>query len=150
MRSSGTGRQRLRDFNTLDHVVDRLRTARKIIVVSGAGISVSTGIPDFRSRDGLYNTLDCAKIGIPSAELLFDMGFFEIDPAPFYRFAPALLPAQHIRPSPCHRFLALLQSRKQLLRNYTQNVDGLERRAGVTQAALMECHGSMATFKCTG
>jgi len=61
------GRQRLPHFSTLEHVVERLHTAKKIIVVSGAGISVSTGIPDFRSRDGLYNTLDCAKIGIPSA-----------------------------------------------------------------------------------
>ena len=57
----------------------------------GAGISVSSGIPDFRSKDtGLYNTLDCSKFNIPSAELLFDYEFFKIDPSPFYAFSSAL------------------------------------------------------------
>lgn len=140
-------RQFLSYFHSLDHVVDLLKRAKRIIVVSGAGISVSAGIPDFRSKDGLYNTLNCEEIGIPSAELLFDLDFFDIDPQPFYKFAKCLLPSD-AKPSACHRFLYSLQNRKKLLRNYTQNVDGLERRVGLTQ--LVECHGSMSSFRCTG
>jgi NAD-dependent SIR2 family protein deacetylase len=140
-------RQCLQDVSTLDDVVTLLQKSKRIIVVSGAGISVSAGIPDFRSRDiGLYNTLDCAKFGIPSAELLFDIEFFRIDPDPFYRFANLLLPSKQVKPTLCHKFLYLLQTRRKLLRNYTQNIDGLERKAGITN--LIECHGHMNTFHC--
>jgi NAD-dependent deacetylase sirtuin 1 len=141
-------RQRLDGVHTLNDVVDLINKSKRMIVVTGAGISVSTGIPDFRSKEGLYNTLDCAKYGIPSAELLFDIEFFQIDPAPFYQFAGSLLPDREMIPSVCHRFLAMLQARKKLMRNYTQNVDGLERRAGLTN--VVECHGTMDRFHCTG
>jgi NAD+-dependent protein deacetylase sirtuin 1 len=141
-------RPRLSEVETLDDAIQLIERAKRIIVVTGAGISVSTGIPDFRSKEGLYNTLDCTKYGIPSAELLFDIEFFNIDPAPFYQFASTLLPDLDVTPSVCHRFLALLQARKKLLRNYTQNVDGLERKVGLTN--LVECHGTMDRFHCTG
>jgi NAD-dependent SIR2 family protein deacetylase len=144
----GPARLQLEGVNTLNDVVELINKSKRIIVVTGAGISVSTGIPDFRSKEGLYNTLDCAKFGIPSAELLFDIEFFQIDPAPFYQFAGSLLPDREMIPSVCHRFLAMLQARKKLMRNYTQNVDGLERRAGLTN--VVECHGTMDRFHCTG
>ena len=119
------------------------------MVVTGAGVSVSCGIPDFRSKEsGLYNTLNCAEFGIPSAELLFDLDFFQIDAEPFYRFAPTLLPQEEMMPSFCHRFISLLESKKKLLRNYTQNVDGLEKKAGIKN--VLECHGTMSMFYCTG
>ena len=143
-------RTKLTTVTSLDDVLELLRTRRQIIVITGAGISVSCGIPDFRSKDGLYNTLDCSSFGIPSAELLFDLEFFEIDPQPFYRFASSLLP-NDTQPSLAHHFLGTLSGQKKLLRNYTQNVDGLERKVpGLNHnKQLIECHGSMAKFKCT-
>jgi len=144
-------RTRLADVNSIDHVLELLQSRQHIIVITGAGISVSCGIPDFRSKDkGLYNTLDCSAFGIPSAELLFDLEFFEIDPQPFYRFASSLLPSD-TQPSPAHKFLGTLAEKNKLLRNYTQNVDGLERKVeGLNHSKqLIECHGSMAQFKCT-
>jgi NAD-dependent deacetylase sirtuin 1 len=133
----------------IQDVTELLKKSRNILVITGAGISVSCGIPDFRSKEnGLYNTLDCASIGIPSAELLFDLQFFLIDPEPFYYFAKSLLPCDNIQPSICHQFISLLEKKKKLLRNYTQNVDCLEKKVGITK--VIECHGSLSVFKCIG
>lgn len=82
-------------MSSLESVVERLRACKKVLIVSGAGISVSCGIPDFRSKEGLYNTLDCTRFGIPSAELIFDYEFFKIDPDPFFRFSSVLLPKKN-------------------------------------------------------
>jgi NAD-dependent SIR2 family protein deacetylase len=129
--------------------------------IVGAGVSVSCGIPgrplfhnrsivmmfelDFRSKNGIYNTMEIADIGIPSAELLFDLDFFETDPEPFYKYAHKLIPPK-TAPSLSHSFIGLLEEKNKLLRNYTQNVDGLERRANISR--LVECHGTMNRFKC--
>jgi NAD-dependent SIR2 family protein deacetylase len=142
-----TPRVLLPSFTSIKHVVEAVEKAKNIIVITGAGISVSCGIPDFRSKDiGIYNTLDCEKYNIPSPELLFDYEFFRIDAEPFYKFAHFLLPNDNVKPSPCHDFIASLEARGKLLRNYTQNVDGLERKAGISK--VVECHGSMMYFRC--
>lgn len=138
-------RKKLDSVSNVDDVLRLIEEAKKIIVITGAGISVSCGIPDFRSKGGLYNTLDCAAIGIPSAELLFDLEFFKIDPLPFYKYCPCLIPSD-VTASPSHRFIALLEQKKKLLRNYSQNVDGIERRIGISN--VIECHGSMNDFQC--
>eukprot|EP01048_Picozoa_sp_COSAG05_P017825 COSAG05_NODE_2501_length_2977_cov_1.785268_3_plen_207_part_00 len=79
---------------------------------------------------------------------LFDLEAFDNDPAPFWSFAHALWPGDTIQPSFTHRFLALLAEEKRLLRVYTQNIDGLERAAGIAPAKLVECHGCLATARC--
>jgi NAD-dependent SIR2 family protein deacetylase len=113
-------------------------------VITGAGISVSCGIPDFRSKDtGLYNTLNCEEFGIPSAELLFDLDFFLIDPAPFYKFAANLLPKRRPIPSLSHRFIGMLSRRKKLLFNFSQNVDGIEQDVGVDPKVARNSHESV-------
>jgi NAD-dependent SIR2 family protein deacetylase len=136
-------------MSSLESVVERLRACKKVLIVSGAGISVSCGIPDFRSKEGLYNTLDCARFGIPSAELIFDHEFFKIDPDPFFRFSSVLLPNKNLKPSPSHHFIHGLDVRKKLLKVYTQNIDGIERRMGINPKRLIECHGTFASFHCT-
>ena len=85
------------------------------------------------------------EIGIPSAELLFDLDYFEMDPDPFYKYAHKLMP-NDTGPSLSHAFISMLEEKGKLLRNYTQNVDGLERKAGISR--LVECHGSMDRFRC--
>ena len=77
---------------------------------------------------------------------MFDIEFFKIDPGPFYRFASSLIGSQEMKPSVSHCFIAELEKRRKLLRNFTQNVDGLEKKAGVKK--VVECHGSMASFHC--
>ena len=140
--------------NGLASVVDTmLRTRRNVIVLAGAGISVSSGIPDFRSKGtGLYETLDTASLGLSCAEDLFDLEQFLHDPRPFYRFARNLYPAKDgkggPRPTPTHRFLALLNERGMLRRIYTQNIDGLEERAGIPSAKVVQTHGGLDHASC--
>lgn len=69
---------------------------------------------------------------------MFDINYFSQDPRPFYKFAREIYPGQ-FKPSPCHRFIKMLDKQKKLLRNYSQNIDTLEQVAGIEN--VIECHG---------
>mmetsp|Transcript_17787 Transcript_17787/g.29396 ORF Transcript_17787/g.29396 Transcript_17787/m.29396 type:complete len:288 (-) Transcript_17787:1555-2418(-) len=133
-------------------VAKLLETRKKILVLAGAGISVSCGIPDFRSPQGLYATLDSQELGLSCPEDLFDLDFFSDDPSPFYKFAKELYfplgTNKRVEPSDSHRFLALLEQQKKLLRVYTQNIDGLEEIAGVSSKRMVYAHGSLQWATC--
>ncbi|XP_065156391.1 NAD-dependent protein deacetylase sirtuin-1-like isoform X2 [Atheta coriaria] len=139
-------RPKLRHVNTLDDIVRLLKGAKKIIVLTGAGVSVSCGIPDFRSRDGIYSRLAIDFPDLPDPQSMFDITYFNLDPRPFFKFARDIYPGK-FKPSPCHRFIKLLEKHKKLLRNYTQNIDTLEKVAEIER--VIECHGSFATATCT-
>lgn len=118
----------------------------RIVVLTGAGISTSAGIPDFRSPDtGLYSNL--ARLDLPYPEAVFDISYFRENPRPFYMLAQELYPGK-FHPTVAHAFIALL-SRKGLLHMlFTQNIDCLERAAGVPGEKVVEAHGSFATQRC--
>lgn len=78
---------------------------------------------------------------------MFDIEVFRNDPRIFYSFARQVLPSTTAF-SPTHAFLRLLQDKNKLLRVYTQNIDNLERLAGVREDKLVQCHGSFATASC--
>lgn len=81
-------RERLHEYNTVDDAVELIRRSRKIIVLSGAGISVSCGIPDFRSKDGIYATLQReGKFDLDDPQDMFDKQYFLHNPSCFYSFA---------------------------------------------------------------
>ncbi|KAJ8972478.1 hypothetical protein NQ314_000171 [Rhamnusium bicolor] len=126
-------RNKLRHVNTLDDVVRLLKGAQNIIVLTGAGVSVSCGIPDFRSRNGIYSRLAIDFPNLPDPQAMFDISYFSQDPRPFFKFARDIYPGK-FQPSPCHR-------------NYTQNIDTLEKVANIEK--VIECHGSFATATCT-
>lgn len=115
-------------------------------MLTGAGVSVSCGIPDFRSRDGIYLRLAVDFPDLPDPQAMFDINYFSQDPRPFYKFAKDIYPG-NFKPSPCHRFIKLLEMQRKLLRNYTQNIDTLEKVANIEK--VVECHGSFATATCT-
>ncbi|CDF39244.1 unnamed protein product [Chondrus crispus] len=121
--------------------------ARNIVVLTGAGVSVSCGIPDFRSKGGLYDAV-LERFGLEDPQAIFDLEEFKMDPTLFYSFAKDVMPSNDLRPSPTHRFIAELEARGKLLRNYSQNIDGLERRAGVSEERVILCHGSFLTATC--
>ncbi|KAI2486258.1 NAD-dependent deacetylase sirtuin-2 [Pyrenophora tritici-repentis] len=120
--------------------------AQKIVVMTGAGISTSAGIPDFRSPEtGLYANL--ARLNLPYPEAVFDIGFFRNNPEPFYALAQELYPGK-FRPTITHSFIYLLHKKGLLLKLFTQNIDCLEREAGVPGDKIIEAHGSFATQCC--
>lgn len=139
-------RQKLKQYHSLEHAVELIRSSENIVVLTGAGVSVSCGIPDFRSRDGIYSRLSKEYPNLPDPQAMFDIRYFYHDPRPFFKFAREIYPGQ-FNPSPCHRFIKLLEAKGKLLRNYTQNIDTLEQVAGLRN--IIECHGSFATASCT-
>jgi NAD-dependent deacetylase sirtuin 2 len=133
---------------SLEHVAKKIKDGEfdQIIVLAGAGISVSAGIPDFRSPgSGLYDNL--GKYNLPSPEAIFDIDFFDQNPYPFFRLAGELFPGK-FRPTPTHYFLTLLEQKKVLRRVFTQNIDTLESVAGLPENKYVACHGNFSTATC--
>jgi NAD-dependent deacetylase sirtuin 2 len=119
---------------------------KRIIVMTGAGVSVAAGIPDFRTPgSGLYYNLQ--KYNLPVPEAIFEINFFKTNPKPFFVLAKELYPGQ-FDGTKCHYFVRLLQEKGLLLRNYTQNIDTLEISAGIPEDKLVFAHGSFATASC--
>jgi NAD-dependent SIR2 family protein deacetylase len=77
---------------------------------------------------------------------VFDLDVFRDDPTIFYRVASLIMPKMGVKPSKAHEFIAALEAKGKLLRNYTQNIDGLEDIAGITK--VVRCHGSLRTASC--
>ncbi|KAF5246044.1 hypothetical protein FAUST_1455 [Fusarium austroamericanum] len=120
--------------------------SKNIVVLTGAGISTAAGIPDFRSPGtGLYANL--ARLNLPYAEAVFDISYFREHPEPFYVLANELYPGK-FHPTVSHAFIALLARKNLLQMLFTQNIDCLERVAGVPSDRIIEAHGSFAKQRC--
>lgn len=134
----------------LDGVAEFINSgkAKKILVMCGAGISVAAGIPDFRTPGtGLYAQVQ--KYGLPTPQSLFSLDYFREHPDAFYSIAGEMkLWPDVLAPTHIHHFIRLLQDRGILLKCCTQNIDCLERTAGVTDSMLLEAHGSFAGSSC--
>ncbi|OJJ74770.1 hypothetical protein ASPBRDRAFT_27768 [Aspergillus brasiliensis CBS 101740] len=139
-------RPKLPQYNTIDDAVKLLKESKNIVVLTGAGISTSLGIPDFRSKDtGLYSQL--AHLGLSDPQEVFDIHVFREDPSIFFSIAKDILPTEK-KFSPTHAFIRVLQDKGKLLTNYTQNIDNIEANAGVLPENIVQCHGSFATATC--
>lgn len=110
-----------------------------IVFFGGAGVSTESGIPDFRSVDGLYNQ----KWHYPP-ETILSHSFFERNPEEFYRFYHETLVIREAKPNPAHLRLAELEREGKLKAILTQNIDGLHQAAGSRE--VLELHGS--THRC--
>ncbi|KAI0825782.1 SIR2-domain-containing protein [Irpex lacteus] len=133
-------------YSTVDDAVNLIKKSQNILILSGAGISVSCGIPDFRSRTGIYAMLqEKGEYDLDDPQQMFDIDYFKENPSVFYSFASQIYPSNFI-PSPSHRFIKLVENKGKLLRNYTQNIDTLETQVGVRK--VVQCHGSFATASC--
>lgn len=112
-----------------------------IVFFGGAGVSTESGIPDFRSTDGLYHQ----QYKYPP-ETILSHTFYESKPEEFFRFYRAKLLAPHAKPNAAHVKLAELERQGKLKAVVTQNIDGLHQAAGSRE--VMELHGSVHRNYC--
>ena len=112
-----------------------------IVFFGGAGVSTESGIPDFRSVDGLYHQ----KYDYPPEEILSHT-FWEENPEEFYRFYRDKLIVKGAKPNAAHLRLARLEKEGKLKAVITQNIDGLHQKAGSRQ--VLELHGSVLRNYC--
>jgi len=128
-----------------NYIKTRMETNQslKIVVMAGAGISVNSGIPDFRSPGtGLYSRINPGQ---------FSLEFLMNDPAEFYRIVKEIFGGvidNTVHPTYSHYFYKLLADKGLLKRLYTQNIDTLDQRAGVPEQLIIEAHGSFNHARC--
>ena len=121
--------------------------AKKILILTGAGISVKSGIPDFRSPGtGIYDNIK--KYGMLEPDLLFNRAFIKNDPKPFFSLVKEFIDKEY-EPTNAHYLSVLFKNKGLLMRYYTQNIDSLDLKAGLTPPYLIECHGHMRISTCT-
>ena len=123
---------------TLQEIVDR---SRRIVFFGGAGVSTESGIPDFRSVDGLYHQ----QYDYPPEQIL-SRSFFDENPAEFYRFYRSKMLCPNARPNAAHYKLAELEQAGKCTAVVTQNIDGLHQVAGSKR--VWELHGSVHRNYC--
>ncbi|KAL0936567.1 nad-dependent histone deacetylase sir2 [Colletotrichum truncatum] len=150
----------------LARLVSALKKRKKIVVIAGAGISVSAGIPDFRSKKGLFATLPNDHKMKGSGKHLFDASVYKHDSSTekFHKMICDLSTmVKAAKPTPFHHLLASLAHEKRLLRLYSQNVDCIDTNLGPLKTAVplnikgpwpttIQLHGSvehMVCSKCT-
>lgn len=119
-----------------------VQESNHIVFFGGAGVSTESGIPDFRSVDGLYNQ----KFEFPP-ERIISRSFFQKDPAYFFRFYRDKMLPMGFEPNITHVKLAQWEKEGKLSAVITQNIDGLHQRAG--SKSVHELHGSVLRNFCT-
>ncbi len=124
----------------LQEIIDN---SKRIVFFGGAGVSTESGIPDFRSVDGLYNQ----KYDYPPEEILSHT-FFVNKTEEFYRFyfEKIVLAGNNIKPNKAHYKLAELEEKGRLIGVVTQNIDGLHQKAGSKK--VFELHGTIMKNRC--
>ena len=116
--------------------------SRRIVAFTGAGVSTESGIPDFRSVDGLYNQ----KFEYPP-ETIISHSFYERRPEYFFRFYREKMLPLGFEPNITHRTFASWEQQGKMLAVVTQNIDGLHQKAG--SKTVYELHGSVLRNYCT-
>lgn len=126
------------EIDTLQKWIDE---CNNIVFFGGAGVSTESGVPDFRSVDGLYNQ----KYDYPP-ETILSHTFYRKMPAEFYRFYKDKMLYSDVKPNKAHLKLAELEKKGKLKAVVTQNIDGLHQAAGSKE--VMELHGSVLRNYC--
>lgn len=124
----------------LQHIIDKTHS---LVFFGGAGVSTESGIPDFRSVDGLYNQ----KYPVPP-EVILSRTYYEQHPEQFFDFYREKMLFLSAKPNPAHRWLARMEAENRLAGVVTQNIDGLHQAAG--SRLVWELHGSVHRNKCRG
>lgn len=128
-------------MNEIETLHQWMQESERVVFFGGAGVSTESGIPDFRSTDGLYNQ----QYDYPPEQILSHT-FFMRWPEEFFRFYRDKMLAPSAKPNKAHRALAKLEEQGKLTAVITQNIDGLHQMAGSKK--VLELHGSVHRNYC--
>ncbi|MCL2115727.1 MAG: NAD-dependent protein deacylase [Methanobrevibacter sp.] len=120
-----------------------IANSNNVVFFGGAGVSTESGIPDFRSEDGIYKTLE--NYGAPP-EVILSRTYFQTNPRGFYKYYKENLIHQDAKPNDAHLAIAKLESLGKIKAVITQNIDGLHQKAGSEN--VLELHGSVLRNYC--
>lgn len=128
-------------MNKIEQLQQIIDTSNKIVFFTGAGVSCDSGIPDFRSQDGLYHM----QYDYPP-EMILSHTFFKNNPHEFFRFYRNKMIFPNAKPNFVHKFIASLEQQNKCLGVITQNIDGLHTKANSKN--IIEFHGSIHRNYC--
>ena len=128
----------MKEIEYLQKLIDE---SNYIVFFGGAGVSTASGIPDFRSKDGLYNQ----KFKYPP-EVMLSSAFFYANTEEFYKFYKDKFNLLKFKPNIVHKYLYELEKRGKLKAIVTQNIDGLHTKAG--NKNVYEIHGTIYKYHC--
>lgn len=128
-------------MNKIAQLQQIINTSQKIVFFTGAGVSCDSGIPDFRSQDGLYHM----QYDYPP-ETILSHTFFKNNPQEFFRFYRNKMIFPNAKPNFVHEFIAKLEHQGKCLGVITQNIDGLHTKANSNN--VIEFHGSIYRNYC--
>ena len=126
----------------IEKFASMINECNNIVFFGGAGVSTESGVKDYRSKDGLYNTVK--DYGVPP-ETILSIDFFEEHPDIFYDFYRKYF-TMEVKPNKAHKALAELEEMGKLKSVITQNIDGLHQKAGSSN--VNELHGTTKKFYC--
>lgn len=130
--------------NKIQELAEMIKKAQNIVVLTGAGISTDSGISDFRSKGGIYETFGEDVVG---RKLSID--FFKNNPFEFWGFYEKLFDVKmikNLKPNETHLFFKKLEEQGKMVSIYTQNIDDLHKKAG--SKYVTELHGNLNKMKC--
>ena len=130
-------------MNEIEKLKEMIDGSGRIVFLGGAGVSTESGIPDFRSENGIFNAI--REFGYPP-ETLLSRSFFDRDPEVFFKYYRTLLMSGDAKPNKAHYALAKLENEGKLTAVATQNIDGLHTMAGSRN--VYELHGSIKRNHC--
>ena len=131
--------------NKINKLTDFINECNSIVFFGGAGVSTESGIPDFRSKDGLYNQHDI-EFDMYEPEYLLSEECLHHKPKVFFEFYRQKMDARNVKPNITHYMLARLEKLGKLDKIITQNIDGLHQMAGSTN--VIELHGATTRNYC--
>lgn len=128
----------LKEWRYARGFINSMKKAEHTLILTGAGVSTASGIPDFRSPGGLYSAIP---------EETFEIDFFYTKPDQYYKIARDFIhPIAEKEPDKTHQMLAKLERRGLIKGVITQNIDGLHQKAGSKN--VVEFHGNVIDFHC--
>lgn len=135
----------MEESEKIKRLAELIKSSRSTVFFGGAGVSTESGVPDFRSKDGLYNQHD-VRFDKYSPEYLLSHTCLVREPEVFYEFYRQKLDARSVKPNSAHFALAELEKRGLLRAVVTQNIDGLHQKAGSRE--VYEIHGTTENNYC--